>query len=110
MAACERRANRSRLELPRGPLRGSPAGPWDFVVSNPPYVLLDEMARWARVRDWEPREALVGVGADRGDRAEQLDVLRPGGALVLEVADGPAERGGGPSPRIAVRGRDATST
>ena len=41
------------------------------------------------VRDWEPREALVGDGVTRARSPRRArDVLRPGGALVLEVGDG----------------------
>jgi release factor glutamine methyltransferase len=36
---------------------------WDLVVSNPPYVTPDEWdALQPEIREWEPREALVGVG------------------------------------------------
>jgi release factor glutamine methyltransferase len=39
---------------------------WDLVVSNPPYVTPEEWdALQPEIRDWEPREALVGVGLDR---------------------------------------------
>ena len=44
------------------------------------------------VRDWEPREALVGVGATEAVARGALDVLREDGALVLEVAAGDASR------------------
>jgi release factor glutamine methyltransferase len=38
---------------------------WDLVVSNPPYVTPEEWdALQPEIRDWEPREALVGVGLD----------------------------------------------
>ena len=51
------------------------------------------------MRDWEPREALVGVGATEAVARGALDVLRPGGALVLEVAagDAGARRGAAPA-------------
>ena len=72
---------------------GLPGGPWDLVVSNPPYVLPEEIATLEpEVRDWEPREALVGVGATAAVARGAVEVLRPGGALVLEVASGDAER------------------
>jgi len=72
---------------------GLPSGPWDLVVSNPPYVRPDEIGRLAlEVRRWEPREALVGEGATEALAARAPAVLRPGGALVLEAADGDAER------------------
>jgi release factor glutamine methyltransferase len=72
---------------------GLPDGPWDLVVSNPPYVLPEEIdALEPEVRDWEPREALVGVGATEAVARGALDVVRAGGALVLEVASGDAVR------------------
>jgi release factor glutamine methyltransferase len=67
---------------------GLPGGPYDLVVSNPPYVAEAELpSLMADVRDYEPHVALVG------DRVPELvsraarDVLRPGGWLVLEVGD-----------------------
>ena len=72
---------------------GLPDGPWDLVVSNPPYVLPEEIdALEPEVRDWEPREALVGVGATEAVARGALDVLAAGRALVLEVAAGDAAR------------------
>jgi release factor glutamine methyltransferase len=72
---------------------GLPAGPWDLVVSNPPYVRPEELDTLEpEVRDWEPREALVGVGATEAIARGAVEVLRPGGALVLEVAAGDAVR------------------
>ena len=66
---------------------GLPDGPWDLVVSNPPYVLPEEIdALEPEVRDWEPREALVGVGATEAVARGAVDVLGPGRALVLEIA------------------------
>jgi release factor glutamine methyltransferase len=71
---------------------GLPCGPWDLVVANPPYVLPEEIeALEPEVRDWEPRAALVGVGATEAVARGALDVLAPG-ALVLEVAAGDAAR------------------
>ncbi len=91
-------ANALRTELPIE-LRewdlfaGLPDGPWDLVVSNPPYVLPEEIETLeVEVREWEPREALVGVGATEAVARGAVDVLRPGGALVLEVAAGDAAR------------------
>ena len=72
---------------------GLPEGPWDLVVSNPPYVLPEELdTLQEEVREWEPREALVGVGATEAVARGALDVLVAGGALVLEVAEGDAAR------------------
>ena len=72
---------------------GLPAGPYDLVVSNPPYVEPEELdALQPEVRDWEPPGALVGHGVTEQIARGARQVLRPGGALVLEVADGSAER------------------
>ena len=62
-------------------------------MSNPPYVLPEEIETLEpEVRDWEPRAALVGVGATEAVARGAVDVLRPGAALVLEVAWGDAAR------------------
>jgi release factor glutamine methyltransferase len=71
---------------------GLPDGPWDLVVSNPPYIRADEIdALGPEVRDWEPRAAVVGAGTTEGVASAARLVLRPGGALVLETAGGRAE-------------------
>ena len=82
------------VELVLGDLfDGLPAGTWDLVVSNPPYVRPDEIESLApEVRDWEPRAALVGEGATEAIADGALGVLRPGGALVLESAASEAGR------------------
>ena len=67
---------------------GLPGGPYDLVVSNPPYVEpADVEGLQPEIRDWEPREALVGKGATEAVARGALAVLRPGGALVLETAE-----------------------
>ena len=82
------------VELVHGDLfHGLPEGPWDLVVSNPPYVRTDEIEGLEpEVKDWEPRAALVGDGATEAIARAALEVLRPGGALVLETAAEDAER------------------
>ncbi|CAN5747977.1 peptide chain release factor N(5)-glutamine methyltransferase [soil metagenome] len=82
------------VELVHGDLcDGLPEGPWDLVVSNPPYVRPDEIETLEpEVRNWEPRVALVGEGATESVASAAVSVLRPGGALVLETADGDAGR------------------
>jgi release factor glutamine methyltransferase len=71
---------------------GLPGGPYDLVVSNPPYVLPEEIdSLEAEVREWEPRQALVGRGVTEAIARGAQAVLRPGGWLVLEVGDGRAD-------------------
>ena len=61
--------------------------------SQPASVLPEEIETLEpEVRQWEPRQALVGVGATEAVARGALDVLRPGGALVLEIAAGDAAR------------------
>ena len=94
------RANASRTGLAvelleANVFEGLPAGPWDLVVSNPPYVRDEELAGLEpEVRDWEPRAALVGEGTTEQLAREARSVLRPGGALVLETAGGRAHEVG----------------
>jgi release factor glutamine methyltransferase len=72
---------------------GLPAGPWELVASNPPYVRPDDIdTLQVEVRDWEPRLALLGEGATEAIAAGARAVLATGGALVLETADGDALR------------------
>ena len=82
-----------RVELVHHDLNdGLPGGPYDLVVSNPPYVLTEEIdSLEPEVREWEPRQALVGRGATEAVARAAPTVLRTGGWLVLEVADGTAE-------------------
>ncbi|MGB8853131.1 MAG: peptide chain release factor N(5)-glutamine methyltransferase [Pirellulales bacterium] len=69
------------------------AGPWDVIVSNPPYVREDEFDSLPRdVRLHEPRSALVagptGVEVVTRLAAAAAESLVPGGWLVIEI--GPA--------------------
>ncbi len=60
---------------------------WDLVVSNPPYVSPEEWdALQPEIREWEPREALVGVGLH-----EEIARSAQTRWLVLEVGDGQAQ-------------------
>jgi release factor glutamine methyltransferase len=71
-------------------------GPFDLIVSNPPYVRSAEIAGLApEVRDHDPFPALDG-GADGLDAYRVLipqaaQLLAPGGALVLEIGQGQGE-------------------
>ena len=71
-------------------------GPFDLVVSNPPYIPSAEIATLAReVRDHDPRLALDG-GADGLDAYRALAphiarLLSPGGRFVLEFGQGQGE-------------------
>ena len=83
-----------RVSLHEGDLFGPVQGQrYDLIVSNPPYVRTDEMAKLEpNVRDHEPALALEG-GADGLDVARRLisaapDHLRPGGGLMLELDPG----------------------
>ena len=69
------------------------AGPFDLVVSNPPYIASAEIATLApEVREHDPRGALDG-GADgltayRAIAADARRLLRPSGHLVVEIGAG----------------------
>jgi release factor glutamine methyltransferase len=77
-----------RVELVHGELFAGLTRPFDLVVSNPPYVdPADLEALDPEVRLFEPREALVAAGVTEAIAAGAPDVLVPGGALALEVAD-----------------------
>ncbi|MEO7986048.1 MAG: peptide chain release factor N(5)-glutamine methyltransferase [Gemmatimonadales bacterium] len=80
-----------RVSLVRGDLGGPlRTGAFDALVSNPPYLTAQEYATLdPSVRDWEPRQALVG-GTDGLETIARLldegrDVVRTGGWLALEV-------------------------
>ena len=69
-------------------------GRFDLVVSNPPYIALDEMADLAvEVRAHDPFCALSdggdGLGADRSIAAGIGRVLRPNGMILVEI--GPSQ-------------------
>jgi release factor glutamine methyltransferase len=76
-----------RVRFVQGDLSAGEAGPFDLVVSNPPYVAPEDMPGLEPELQHEPVEALVGIGRHREVAQAALDVLRPGGALVLELGD-----------------------
>ena len=77
------------IELRCGDIRDPVGGEFDLVVSNPPYVLPEEIeALEPEVRDWEPREALVGVGVPEALAERARELLVPGGWLTVELGEG----------------------
>jgi release factor glutamine methyltransferase len=81
----------ARVRLLHGDLLVGLAGPFDLVVSNPPYVPAEAFARLApEIRLHEPRVALVGERVGAAVAAQARDVLAADGRLVLECGDGQA--------------------
>jgi len=80
-----------RVDFVHAHLVDGAAGPFDLVVSNPPYVPAVEYdSLQPEIRLYEPREAVVGEGLGEEVARGALVVLRPGGWLVLECGDGQA--------------------
>ena len=66
---------------------------FDVVVSNPPYVEPEDIETLQpEVRDWEPRIALVAHGATEAVARAATEALRPGGWIVLEIAENQAAK------------------
>lgn len=69
------------------------AGPFDLIVSNPPYIPHDEIASLEpEVRDYDPLVALDGgddgLAAYRAIAADAHRLLAPGGRLYVELGVG----------------------
>lgn len=69
-------------------------GPFDLILSNPPYLTEQEMGELSREVQREPASALFG-GADGLDfyrfiLPQYFPLLAPGGALLFEVGDAQA--------------------
>ena len=80
-----------RVELRRGDLLTGVAGPFDLVVSNPPYVPAAEYdSLQPEIRLYEPYGAVVGDRVWEQIAREARRVLAPGAWLVLECGDGQA--------------------
>jgi release factor glutamine methyltransferase len=85
-----------RVRFVKADLLAGVAGPFDAVVSNPPYVPAADIAGLQpEVRDYEPRQALSG-GVDGLDAIRRLvpeaaSVLREGGWLLVEFGFGQAD-------------------
>jgi len=81
----------SRVELVQGELFAGLEGPFDLVVSNPPYVRPEEVESLEpEVARFEPREALIAHGVTEAIAKGALPRLAPEAPLVLEAADGEA--------------------
>jgi len=95
------RANAQRLEFARAAfaacdMAAALGGPFDLIMSNPPYIASADIATLApEVRYFDPRAALDGGpdGLDcyRAIAASVLAVLKPTGALVVELGFGQAQ-------------------
>jgi release factor glutamine methyltransferase len=80
-----------RVELVEGELFACLDGPFDLVVSNPPYVAPEHVgALQPEVGEHEPRAALIESGGTEAIAEQALTRLAPGGSLAFEVADGKA--------------------
>lgn len=94
------RENARRLGLVRarfvaGDMTAALRGPFDLIVSNPPYIASADIAALAReVRDFDPPRALDGGpdGLDfyRAIAAAAPALLAPGGVLIVELGCGQA--------------------
>jgi release factor glutamine methyltransferase len=95
------RANARRLNLDRAAfvacdMAQALHGPFDLIVSNPPYIASDDIAGLdPEVRVYDPRLALDGgqngLDAYRAIAATVPALLAPGGALVVELGIGQME-------------------
>lgn len=68
----------------------SNAGPFDFILSNPPYVTTAEYEDLApEVREYEPQQALVAGDDGLRDIRQIIDIaatqLAPGGTALIEI-------------------------
>jgi release factor glutamine methyltransferase len=80
-----------RVRLVHGDLLSGVEGPFDLVVSNPPYVAPEEYETLQpEIRLYEPYEAVVGIDVGAKVASEARNLLRPDGRLVLECGDGQA--------------------
>lgn len=90
--------NRAEVELFIGDFRNLELefASYDLVISNPPYIPIDAIPIDPEVRNFDPAEALYS-GEDGLDLIRELVesgllLLKPGGMLVLEHADGQSDR------------------
>jgi release factor glutamine methyltransferase len=89
----ERAGVDGRVRTMQSDLLAAVPGPFDLVVSNPPYVEAGELETLEpEVSFWEPRGALLDLGQTDRIAADARGVISPGGWLVLECAGGRADR------------------
>jgi len=90
----ERHAMEGRVELAQSDLFERIEGRFDLIVSNPPYVPLDEVAGLPREYAYEPGIALAsgddGLDSSRRILQDAARYLTDGGMLALEVGAGAA--------------------
>jgi release factor glutamine methyltransferase len=87
LAACNQARTGIEVALLRADVfEGLPEGPWDLVVSNPPYVLAAELEALApEVAAWEPHAALVDEGHTEALVRAAASELASGGWLAVEI-------------------------
>ncbi|HET7711969.1 MAG TPA: peptide chain release factor N(5)-glutamine methyltransferase [Thermoanaerobaculia bacterium] len=93
VAAQNRRRLEANVQLVCSDLASGVRGPFDLVVSNPPYVAEEELAGLtSEVRSYEPRIALTpgprGTEAIEKILTEVASRLTPAGRLILEMGYG----------------------
>ena len=85
---------------------GLPDGPWDLVVSNPPYVDAADLATLQpEVRDWEPHAALSAEGAVEAVARGSVSALAPGRCARARGGGGTGRADGRAACRARVRRR-----
>jgi release factor glutamine methyltransferase len=86
----ERHGVALRLSLEQGDFASKPEGPFDVVVSNPPYIRTETISRLApEVREYDPHLALDGgwdgLEAYRAILARAPELIRADGVIALET-------------------------
>jgi release factor glutamine methyltransferase len=86
----ERHGMTDRIIFQEADLSTLPPGPYDLIVSNPPYISATEWdTLMPEVRDYEPRLALFGgddgLTAYRHLSGQAPNHLKPGGWLLVEI-------------------------
>lgn len=92
-ANAERHNLAGRCSFVVGDMAAGLAGPFDLIVSNPPYIARGEISRLEpEVRDYDPKLALDGgedgLDAYRAIAAAAPRLLAPDGRLIVELGAG----------------------